>query len=111
MRQQQSNAMMSAEQQQQMKMMQWMMVLMPVVFFFVFNDYSSGLSYYYFLSGLTTILIMWGLRKFNDEKKLRQQLLDYKASHQNDPKKMGGLAARLEALQKAAEEQQKMRKR
>ena len=111
MRQQQSNAMMSAEQQQQMKMMQWMMVLMPVVFFFVFNDYSSGLSYYYFLSGLTTILIMWGLRKFTDEKKLRQQLLDYKASHQNDPKKMGGLAARLEALQKAAEEQQKMRKR
>ena len=106
MKQQQSNAMMSQEQQAQMKMMQWMMVLMPIAFFFIFNDYSSGLSYYYYLSGLTTILIMWGLRKFTDDKKLRQQLDDYKARHQNDPKKMGGFAARLEAMQKMAEEQQ-----
>lgn len=110
MKQQQSNAMMSQEQQAQMKMMQWMMVLMPIAFFFIFNDYSSGLSYYYFLSGLTTILIMWGLRKFTDDKKLRQQLDDYKARHQNDPKKMGGFAARLEAMQKMAEEQQKKNK-
>ena len=111
MRQQQSNAMMSQEQQAQMKMMQWMMVIMPVAFFFIFNDYSSGLSYYYFLSGLTTILIMWGLRRFTDDDKLRQQLIDYKNRHANDPKKMGGLAARLEAMQKMAEEQQKMRNR
>lgn len=110
MRQQQANAMMSSEQQQQMKMMQWMMIIMPVAFFFMFNDYSSGLSYYYFLSGLTTILIMWALRRFTDEKKLRQQLEDYKTRHANDPKKMGGLAARLEAMQKLAEEQKKMRK-
>ena len=111
MRQQQANAMMSAEQQQQMKMMQYMMYLMPVFFFFVFNDYSSGLSYYYFLSGLTTILIMWALRRFTDDQKLRAQLDAYKAKHANDPKKMGGLAARLEAMQKMAEEQQKARKR
>ena len=111
MRQQQNNAMMSQEQQTQMKMMQWMMVIMPVAFFFMFNDYSSGLSYYYFLSGLTTILIMWALRRFTDDKKLREQLETYKAKHANDPKKMGGLAARLEAMQKMAEEQQKARKR
>lgn len=110
MRQQQNSAMMSPEQQQQMKMMQWMMFLMPVFFFFMFNDYSSGLSYYYFLSGLTTILIMWGLRRFTDDNKLRAQLEAYKAKHANDPKKMGGLAARLEAMQKMAEEQQKRRK-
>ena len=110
MRQQQANAMMSQEQQAQMKMMQWMMIIMPVAFFFMFNDYSSGLSYYYFLSGLTTILIMWTLRRFTDDNKLRQQLEDYKAKHANDPKKMGGLAARLEAMQKMAEEQQKRRK-
>ena len=110
MRQQQANAMMSQEQQAQMKMMQWMMVIMPVAFFFMFNDYSSGLSYYYFLSGLTTILIMWALRRFTDDNKLREQLEAYKAKHANDPKKMGGLAARLEAMQKMAEEQKKMRK-
>ncbi len=111
MRQQQANAMMSQEQQAQMKMMQWMMVIMPVAFFFIFNDYSSGLSYYYFLSGLTTILIMWVLRRFTDDDKLRQQLEDYKARHANDPKKMGGLAARLEAMQKMAEEQQRRNKK
>ncbi len=110
MRQQQTNAMMSQEQQAQMKMMQWMMVIMPVAFFFMFNDYSSGLSYYYFLSGLTTILIMWALRRFTDDKKLREQLEAYKARHANDPKKMGGFAARLEAMQKMAEEQKKLRK-
>ena len=111
MRQQQSNAMMSPEQQAQMKMMQWMMVIMPVAFFFMFNDYSSGLSYYYFLSGLTTILIMWALRRFTDDRKLREQLEAYKAKHANDPKKMGGLAARLEAMQKMAEEQQRQRRK
>lgn len=106
---QQQNSMMSTEQQQQMKMMQWMMGIMPVAFFFIFNDYSSGLSYYYFLSGLTSILIMWGLRRFTDEKRLRQQLDDYKARHANDPKKGGSLVARLEAMQKMAEEQQRQR--
>ena len=106
---QQQNSMMSSEQQQQMKMMQWMMGIMPVAFFFIFNDYSSGLSYYYFLSGLTSILIMWGLRRFTDEKRLRQQLDDYKARHANDPKKGGSLVARLEAMQKMAEEQQRQR--
>ena len=110
MRQQQQSAMMSAEQQQQMKMMQWMMYLMPVFFFFMFNDYSSGLSYYYFLSGLTSILIMWALRRFTDDDKLRAQLEAYKARHANDSKKTSGLAARLEAMQKMAEEQQKRRK-
>ena len=109
MRQQQSSSMMSTEQQQQMKMMQWMMGIMPVAFFFIFNDYSSGLSYYYFLSGLTSILIMWGLRRFTDDKRLRQQLDDYKARHANDPKKSGSLVARLEAMQKMAEEQQRQR--
>ena len=109
MRQQQSSSMMSTEQQQQMKMMQWMMGIMPVAFFFIFNDYSSGLSYYYFLSGLTSILIMWGLRRFTDDKRLRQQLDEYKARHANDPKKSGSLVARLEAMQKMAEEQQRQR--
>ena len=106
---QQQNSMMSSEQQQQMKMMQWMMGIMPVAFFFIFNDYSSGLSYYYFLSGLTSILIMWGLRRFTDDKRLRQQLDDYKARHANDPKEGGSLVARLEAMQKMAEEQQRQR--
>ncbi len=108
MRQQQNQ--MTGEQAQQMKMMQYMMYIMPLTFFFVFNNYSSGLNYYYFLSGLTSILIMWYLRKTTDDKKLLAKLEAYKQQHKNDPKKMSGMAARLEALQKMQEEQQKKMK-
>ena len=106
----QQNAQMSSEQAQQMKMMQYMMYIMPLMFFFMFNNYSSGLCYYYFLSGLTSILIMWFLRKTTDDKKLLAKLEEYRAKHKNDPKKTTGMAARLEALQNQMEEQQKNRK-
>ncbi len=94
---------MATEQMQQMKMMQWMMYLMPVMFFFMFNDYSSGLNYYYFISLLASALTMWYLRKTTDDAKLLAQLEEnYKANKNNPNKKPKGLAARLEALQKQA---------
>ena len=108
---QQQNAVMSPEQEQSMKMMKWMMYLMPLMFFFMFNTYSSGLNYYYFLSGLTSILIMWYLRKTTDDKKLLEQMEAYKAKNANNPKKQSGMAARLEALQKMAEEQQRLQQK
>ena len=108
---QQQNAVMSPEQEQSMKMMRWMMYLMPIMFFFMFNTYSSGLNYYYFLSGFTSILIMWFLRKTTDDKKLLEQMEAYKAKNANNPKKASGMAARLEALQKMAEEQQRLQQR
>ena len=107
---QQQNAVMSPEQEQSMKMMRWMMYLMPLMFFFMFNTYSSGLNYYYFLSGFTSIIIMWVLRKTTDDAKLLAQLEAYKAKHANDPKKTSGMAARLEALQKMAAEQQRQQR-
>jgi YidC/Oxa1 family membrane protein insertase len=42
---------------QQMPFMKWMMYLMPLMFLFWFNDYASGLSYYYFISLLITIIL------------------------------------------------------
>lgn len=108
MRQQQSQ--LSPEQEQQMKMMRMMMYAMPVMFFFMFNDYSSGLCYYYFLSGLTSILIMWFLRKITDDEKLLARLEAYRDKHKNDPKKMSSMAAHLEALKKMQAEQQQRNK-
>ena len=99
---QQSNQM-SSEQEQQMKMMKWMMYLMPLMFFFMFNSYSSGLSYYYFLSVLISILMMWYLRKTTDDQKLLAQLEAYREQHKNDPKKVSSMAQRLEAMQKQQE--------
>ena len=108
---QQQNAIMSPEQEQSMKMMKWMMYLMPLMFFFVLNNYSSGLNYYYFLSGLTTVLIMWFLRKTTNDSRLLAELEAYKAKNANNPKKQSGMAARLAALQKMAEEAQRQQKK
>ncbi|MBQ7494432.1 MAG: membrane protein insertase YidC [Bacteroidaceae bacterium] len=108
---QQQNAVMSPEQEQSMKMMRWMMYLMPIMFFFMFNTYSSGLNYYYFLSGLTSIIIMWVLRKTTNDSRLLAELEAYRAKNANNPKKQSGMAARLEALQKMAAEQQRQQKR
>ena len=101
---------MVGQQAEQMKMMQWMMYLMPLMFFFMFNDYSSGLNFYYFISLFMSAAIMWTLRKTtNDEKLLAILEAKYKENKNNPQKKTSGLAARLEAMQKQAEELQKQR--
>lgn len=103
---------MSAEQAQQMKIMQWMMYLMPVFFFFMFNKYSAGLNYYYFISLLASALTMWYLRKTTDDAKLLARLEEnYRANKNNPNKKVSGLAARLEALQKQQEAMMEAQKR
>lgn len=93
----------------QMKVMKWMMYLMPLMFLFIFNDYASGLSYYYFISLLFTILQTYIFRLCIDEKKLLAKLEAKKAK----PSKKKGFLARLEAAQreqmKAMQQQQKKR--
>ena len=91
----------------QMAAMKCMMYIMPVMFFFIFNEYASGLSYYYFISGLIGILTMWIMRRMTDEKKLLAQLEANKKEAK--PGKTSGLMAKLEALQKEQERLQKER--
>lgn len=100
---------MVGQQAEQMKMMQWMMYLMPVMFFFMFNDYSAGLNFYYFISLFFSAAIMWLLRKTTNDEKLLAILEARYKENQNNPKKVSGLAARLEAMQKEAEEMRKQR--
>lgn len=107
--QQQKDQMVGA-QAEQMKMMQWMMYIMPLMFFFIFNDYSSGLNFYYFISLFMSAAIMYALRKTTNDAKLLATLEANYQANKNNPKKQSGLAARLEALQKQAEEMQKQRK-
>ena len=98
--------------QQQMPGMKIMMYLMPVMFIFIFNNYSSGLNYYYFISGLISILIMMVLRKTTDEKKLLAILEANKAKikqQKGNKGTQGGLMAKLEALQKEQERLQRER--
>lgn len=72
-----STIMTSANQPQNNSLpgMKYMMYLMPVMMIFWFNKYSSGLSYYYFLANLITILQTWIIQKFIiDEKKVLAQM-------------------------------------
>ncbi|MBQ4484879.1 MAG: membrane protein insertase YidC [Prevotella sp.] len=95
-------------QAEQMKMMQWMMYLMPLMFFFMFNDYSSGLNFYYFVSLFFSAAIMFVLRKTTNDAKLLAKLeAKYEENKKNPQKKLGGLAGRLQTMQ---EEQQRLQK-
>ena len=100
---------MVGQQAEQMKMMQWMMYLMPLMFFFMFNDYSAGLNFYYFVSLFFSAAIMWTLRKTTNDAKLLAILEARFEENKKNPKKASGLAARLEAMQKQAEELQRQR--
>ncbi|MBR5183712.1 MAG: membrane protein insertase YidC [Bacteroidales bacterium] len=60
---------------------------MPIFLLVLCNNFSSGLSYYYMLSNLFTIVQTWVIRKyFVDEKKLYAQL-QAKAANSKAPKK------------------------
>ncbi|WP_165042113.1 membrane protein insertase YidC [Dysgonomonas sp. ZJ709] len=89
--------------QQQMPGMKWMMYLMPIVFFFVLNDYPSGLTYYYFISLLITILLTLAFRFAINEDKVLAKLEANKAK----PKKKSGFMARLEEAQRLQQQQAK----
>lgn len=96
-------SMQSQPSSQGMPGMKAMMYIMPVMFLFIFNDYASGLSYYYFLSLLITIIQTWIFRRVIDEKKVREQLL----ANARKPRKKSGWMARLEEASRQAQQAQR----
>ena len=90
-------------QNDQMKGMQTMMYIMPIMFLFIFNSYSSGLSYYYFIATLITIVQTWAILKFvNDEKLLKQIELA-----KTKPVKKSKFQQKLEEMQRMQEQRMK----
>jgi len=92
--------------QQAMPGMKMMMYFMPLMFLFFLNQYSAGLSYYYFLSTLLGIIITYAIRWSMDEDKILEQL---KANLKKPAKagKASGWAAKLQELQRQQQEQLK----
>ena len=109
MQQQKDQMIGTPEQQQSMKMMQYMMFLMPLMFFFMFNDYSSGLNFYYFVSLFCSATIMFVLRKTTDDEKLLAILQAKYKENEANPKKLGGLAGRLQKMQEQQAELERQR--
>ncbi|MDR4000568.1 MAG: membrane protein insertase YidC [Hallella sp.] len=96
---------MVGQQAEQMKVMQWMMFLMPLMFFFIFNDYSSGLNFYYFVTLILSAGIMMVLRRTTNDAKLLAILEARYKENAKNPQKMKGLAARMQALQQMQQQQ------
>jgi len=85
-----NNQMMSSSQQ--MPGMKTMMYLMPIMFLGMFNNYASGLSYYYFLANIITFGQMFVIRRTINEDKIYKKLQENKKK----PKKQSGFQKRLE---------------
>ncbi|MCT4587649.1 MAG: membrane protein insertase YidC [Carboxylicivirga sp.] len=81
---------------QQMPGMKGMMYMMPIMFMFFFNNYASGLSYYYFISTLITIGQTLLIRRFVDEDALLAKL----KANQKKPAKKSKFQQRLEDMQR-----------
>lgn len=90
---------------QQMAGMKFMPYMMSIMMLFFFNSYPSGLSYYYFISTLITILLTVSFRKLVNEDKLLAKL----EANKRKPKKKSGFMARLEEAQKMQEQQARQR--
>ncbi len=93
----------SQAQSQSMPGMKAMMYLMPLMFLVFFNNYASGLSYYYFISLLITILQTYSCRLFITEDKVRATM----AANAAKPKKKSKWLERMEQAQKMQQQQQR----
>jgi YidC/Oxa1 family membrane protein insertase len=80
----------------QMPGMKTMMYMMPVMFMLILNNFSSALTYYYFLANLITLGQNWIFKKYTDEAKILLKI----NSKKTKTKKKSGFQKRLEDLQK-----------
>jgi YidC/Oxa1 family membrane protein insertase len=87
--------------------MKWMMYLMPIFFLGFFNNYSAGLSYYYFLSNIFGFAQQYLFKAFIDEDAIHAKIQENKKK----PVKKSGFQARLEAMAKEAQRQQAAKKK
>lgn len=95
--------------QQSMPGMKAMMYFMPLMFLAILNNYSAGLSYYYFLSTLISILLTYIIRATMDEDKILEQM-KYNLTHPKKKNEQSGCAGWMARAQEAQKLQQKQMK-
>ncbi|MDB4533285.1 membrane protein insertase YidC [Vicingaceae bacterium] len=89
----------------QMKMMTY---LMPIMMLFFFNSYAAGLSLYYLIANVITILQQYVIRTWIvDEDKLKAKI----QANKTKKKKKSGFGAKLEKRMKDAQALQEQRKK
>ncbi len=92
----------------QMPGMKWMMYLMPILFLGFLNNYSAGLSWYYFLANMITFGQTWIIQKFViDSDALHAQIQENKKK----PKKISKFQEKLEQMTKERQQQINQKKK
>jgi YidC/Oxa1 family membrane protein insertase len=93
-------------QTQQFPQMKYIIYLMPIMFLGVFNNYASGLSYYYFVANVITFSQQFAIRSFIDEDKIKAKI----AENKEKPKKENRLMRRMNDVQEQQNRQQRRTK-
>ena len=91
--------------QQAMPGMALMMYMMPLFFLVFLNDYSAGLSYYYTLSLLFSIIQTYAIKASMNEDKILAEMKKNLNSPKKGGKKASGWMARLQEMQRQQQEQ------
>lgn len=81
--------------------MKYIGYIMPVFFLGFFNNYASGLTYYYFLSNMITFTQQWAIRKFFvDDDKIRAKMESFKKTKGKNKKGPSNFQKKLEDMAK-----------
>lgn len=84
--------------------MKTMSYVMPIIFLFVLNSFSSGLTFYYFVSTLVTFGQQAIIKRFVDEGKIRAIMEENKKKNAASGGKKSRFMSKLEEAMKASEE-------
>ena len=91
------------------KMMRFMsLYMMPIMMFFICNNLSSGLSYYYLLSNIITMIETWIIKKWFVHP---EEIVAKVKAAENKPAPKSKWQQRLEEAQKMQRQMQKQQKR
>ena len=77
---------------------------MPVIFLFFLNSFSSGLTFYYFISTVVTFGQQAIIKRFVDEGKIRAIMEENKKKHAATGGKKSKFMSKLEEAMKTSEE-------
>ncbi|GHN01362.1 membrane protein insertase YidC [Cytophagales bacterium WSM2-2] len=85
--------------------------VMPVVFMFVLNSFSSGLSFYYFISNLITFSQQAVIKRFVDEDKIKSIMDENRKKAASGVGKKSKFMTKIQDAMKASEEARKKGKK
>lgn len=100
-----NSEMLSPQQNQQVPGMKFMMYFMPLIFLAVMNNYSAGLSWYYFTANILTFGQTYLLKYLIKDEKIRAEI----EANLKQPVKVSGFQKRLQDMMKQQQQMQQQK--